>query len=173
MHMVHVKEGLSLSEALKQPDGLAVVGIFHRLCKTGNSLAQLETVIDAVVEQSEGFATLDNYSPVVHLPSNSSAFYRYNGSLTTPECQEAVVWTVLAKPQTMTEQQLELLRTVHGSNGEEMETNVRPVQPLNGRKVQLRVWRIFEDYFLLFLILTCDLDSILFGHFFQNSYSKN
>jgi carbonic anhydrase len=42
--------------------------------------------------------TLVDYSPGIHLPKKLNDFFRYNGSLTTPKCEEAVVWTIMANP---------------------------------------------------------------------------
>ena len=43
------------------------------------------------------------------LPSDTSKFYRYNGSLTTPGCYESVVWTVFANPIQMSKDQVRSL----------------------------------------------------------------
>jgi carbonic anhydrase len=56
------------------------------------------------------------------------AFYRYEGSLTTPPCTEGVHWFVMETPVTMSGEQLERL---HGI----LRANNRPVQPLHERIV--------------------------------------
>ncbi|XP_040211736.1 carbonic anhydrase 4-like isoform X1 [Rana temporaria] len=70
-----------------------------------------------------------------------TAYYRYLGSLTTPTCDEAVVWTVFRNPiyvprivvQTFTTS----LNYNESGNLEPMVNNFRPPQPLNGRQVQM------------------------------------
>lgn len=56
----------------------------------------------------------------------SSATYRYPGSLTTPPCSQGVKWSVLAQPVTMSAEQVETLFAIIG------ESN-RPLQPLCDR----------------------------------------
>ncbi|KAJ6838254.1 alpha carbonic anhydrase 7-like [Iris pallida] len=63
---------------------------------------------------------------------DSSPYYRYLGSLTTPPCTEGVIWTLMKQTRTVSREQLDLLRdAVHGND------NARPIQPLNGRIVSL------------------------------------
>jgi tryptophanyl-tRNA synthetase len=62
------------------------------------------------------------------LPVNK-AYYRFDGSLTTPPCSEGVRWFVLKNYMKISESQVEeFLNIMHHHNN-------RPVQPLNARKV--------------------------------------
>merc|ERR1711872_695479 len=69
------------------------------------------------------------------LPSNTDSFYRYLGSLTTPSCNEVVVWTVFKEPLQISEAQLEEFRKMKDSYDHAIVDNFRPPQPLNGRTV--------------------------------------
>jgi len=40
------------------------------------------------------------------LPTDTKKFYRYEGSLTTPTCNSAVVWTVFETPLTVSAAQV-------------------------------------------------------------------
>jgi len=62
------------------------------------------------------------------LPKNK-AYYRFNGSLTTPPCSEGVRWMVLKNYSSISKNQVEeFLHTLHHANN-------RPIQPINARKV--------------------------------------
>ncbi|KAJ8266731.1 hypothetical protein GJAV_G00134060 [Gymnothorax javanicus] len=63
-------------------------------------------------------------------------YYRYNGSMTTPGCQEAVVWTVFQKTIPVSRRQLiKVSRELEFWTGKPMADIFRPVQQLNGRLV--------------------------------------
>jgi carbonic anhydrase len=66
-------------------------------------------------------------NPADLLPSDRS-FYRFPGSLTTPNCGEVVTWYVMKAPIELSESQIqEYARRYHST--------ARPLQPLNGRPV--------------------------------------
>ena len=59
----------------------------------------------------------------------SRAYYRFNGSLTTPPCTEGVRWLVLKTPVPASKEQVAAFaRVMHHPNN-------RPLQPLNARTV--------------------------------------
>lgn len=67
---------------------------------------------------------------VSELLPQSSAYYGFTGSLTTPPCTEGVRWMVLQNPVSVSPAQIAKFRSFFDDH----DTN-RPVQPLNGRVV--------------------------------------
>jgi len=65
--------------------------------------------------------------PVFLLPSNRD-YFAYQGSLTTPPCTEGVQWFVLREPLEVPAQYVARFQQIMGSN-------IRPIQPLNGRRL--------------------------------------
>ncbi|GAU31796.1 hypothetical protein TSUD_22420 [Trifolium subterraneum] len=61
-------------------------------------------------------------------------YYRYVGSLTTPPCTEGVIWNIIGKVRTLSKEQLKLLKAPLGV---EFQHNARPLQQLNGRKIEM------------------------------------
>lgn len=81
-----------------------------------------------------------NFSQV--LPSNTNAFYKYSGSLTTPPCLEVVTWLILAEPVNISEEQTDIFRheranMISSKTGEldYLNHNYRTQSPLNRRVV--------------------------------------
>jgi len=78
---------------------------------------------------------LESFLPSDHA---SGSYYYYQGSLTTPTCDESVLWTVFDTPLTVSEEQMESFRKINGFEGETLSNNFRKEQPIGAREVFYR-----------------------------------
>ncbi|XP_040272308.1 carbonic anhydrase 15-like [Bufo bufo] len=143
LHIVHMNTKFnSITEAKKDPQGLAVLGILITVGEAENP--SYNTLVAAMKNVSlEGDFTEIPTFPLQNLlpPHNGlSQYYRYQGSLTTPDCSEAVIWTVFEHPIAISRTQHRILTdtayfSAQGEGLVKMTDNFRPPQPLKGRKV--------------------------------------
>ena len=96
-------------------------------------------VIAVFFEEGKNNPTLDNVlgsldkeiriDPADLLPSDTSHYFHYVGSLTTPPCSENVQWYLLKQPAQASKDQIEAFRKYYVDNE-------RPVQELHDRKIE-------------------------------------
>lgn len=115
LHIVHVRQGSSGFE------DLLVVGIMYEL---GDPSDLVEWLVSDTGETRDVDLGAE-FSSVM-----GKGFYRYEGSLTTPPCDETVKWFVLRTPLTLSQAQLDKFKALYPG-----PTNNRPAQLLNGRKI--------------------------------------
>ncbi|XP_061865790.1 carbonic anhydrase 15 [Colius striatus] len=144
LHIVHINvKYQTLAEAKGHPNGLAVLGFFFQVSETPNT--NYNTIVVGLRNVSHAGDSVDLASTFrlsTLLPDGSrlSGYYRYQGSLTTPDCSEAVIWTVFEEPVEIGRDQLQVFfSSLHfpaaGSTLLKMTNNFRPPQPLRSRKV--------------------------------------
>jgi len=124
-----------INAALDHPDGLAVLGVFLEVGQNANVEYEkfLSHADKLVNKSSEAMIPAFNLGPL--LPADTSKFYRYSGSLTTPTCNEAVTWTVFNHTVKISQEQLNALFTLKMNSSMHIVDNFRPVQDLNSRMV--------------------------------------
>ena len=106
-------------------DKLVVIGV---LFEVGKENAFLSALMADGLPEKRG-AQVDAHSRLVNLAQtlpDTSQYYTYAGSLTTPPCSENVTWFVLKGRAEMSSDQLAAFHRVLGDNA-------RPVQKLNHR----------------------------------------
>uniref|UniRef100_A0ACD5WMD3 Uncharacterized protein n=1 Tax=Avena sativa TaxID=4498 RepID=A0ACD5WMD3_AVESA len=124
LHMVH----------MSADDKAAVIGLLYEIGgRDDNFLHQLEPYLRSLAETKEKEVNAGVVDPW-DARGDGQAYYRYMGSLTTPSCDEGVIWTVINRVATVSSDQLKLLTdAIHDG----MEMNARPLQKVNGRDISL------------------------------------
>ncbi|KAL2077965.1 hypothetical protein ACEWY4_025650 [Coilia grayii] len=134
MHIVSMRKDETTSQALQNPTGFAVLGFFIEATDDTDKPASWKNFTDHLIMIEKKDSTTDLHQDISldTLIGNVdlSKFYRYQGSLTTPSCNEAVVWTIFKEPIRVSKNLIKKFSDITGMN------NIfRPVQPLNGREV--------------------------------------
>ncbi|KAI3434024.1 Carbonic anhydrase, partial [Psidium guajava] len=128
LHLVH-----------QSSDGaFAVVAILYQLGDPDPLISKIKDQLDELAKDAcsadeESHIPLGIFNPK-QIKRNTRKYYRYAGSLTTPPCTESVTWNVLGKVRTISKEQVESLKAPLPGDD---KNNCRPLQPLNGRQVQL------------------------------------
>ncbi|GAB1859234.1 Carbonic anhydrase 3 isoform X1 [Camponotus japonicus] len=136
LHLVHYdKQYANVSIAAQHENGIVVVSVLFELSKHDNP--QLKSIVKATREVSykvgKSTTIQAKLIPSKLLPKDR-AYYYYQGSLTTPACEESVLWFVLMKRCTVSTAQINVFKRLIGDHGR-LTFNNRPTQELNGRKV--------------------------------------
>ncbi|CAF0841178.1 unnamed protein product, partial [Didymodactylos carnosus] len=119
-------------------DGLMVFGILIRASSEDNPVMEKLFQLLAKVPHKGDKTNIDSVLAIDSLlPKDTYSYYTYDGSLTTPMCNESVKWVVFKEKVSLSRRQLDQLRhlkhcsknDVHGHSN--IHLNYRPVMPLN------------------------------------------
>ncbi|KAF0305403.1 putative carbonic anhydrase 3 [Amphibalanus amphitrite] len=143
MHMVHrnVKYN-TMDQAVNHTDGILVLAALFEM-NTNNVMPLLQSVdiVHKMVEPFMGNATLKPRPLSSVLPEDTTAFFRYRGSLTTPGCQESVEWVVFEHRAHVIVGQLNMLSKLRRPDQKLISHNFRPTQSVNARKIYHMVYK--------------------------------
>ena len=139
IHLVHFNTNLGKTPAeaiaANQYNSLAVLGGKFVIGRKNLGLKPLFEALSNVQNSGKKTKIKEKMKLSDLAPKNIESFFRYNGSLTTPGCNEIVVWTLFKEPIEISQDQLDEIRKTKNSQMKENSNNYRKVQPLNGRKV--------------------------------------
>jgi carbonic anhydrase len=102
---------------------IAVLAIFAEI---GKENSEYNKLIESFSKMTPS-ATLANIDMSALIPSERSS-WQYKGSMTTPPCNQNIVWNVFNHTVELSVRQVKAFRSLY-------PMNARPVQPLNGRNL--------------------------------------
>jgi len=157
VHLVHYDSKFNSMDAALQSDevgSIAVIAVFYRLA--GGSDTSAVPAFDIFAEQgiklrymdftqSVGISSFKLYDLFGATPKmKAMPMFHYNGSLTTPPCTPTVSWFIAQEVVSLSNVQMKMLRlgnhlnetdTKANPNITRVPDNIRPLAPLNGRKI--------------------------------------
>lgn len=137
VHLVHRNEDYAdIQEALKHRGGVAVLGVlFHVSDRPNKHLSKILDNMAAIGNQPGQSVDFRGVKPEHFLPDDVEQYFRYEGSLTTPGCDEGVIWTVFEDTIPVEMAQVEKFAQMKDSHGYNLKYNYRSNQPEFNRAV--------------------------------------
>ncbi|XP_014667539.1 PREDICTED: putative carbonic anhydrase-like protein 1 [Priapulus caudatus] len=132
----------NMSQATHLPQGLVAISLLAQVGKTRNQELTLliENITEIIYKDQRVPAS---YVSVSEMLPDTQQYITYEGSTTTPGCQETVTWIIINKPIYVTTQQLNTLRGLHQGTIQHPQAhlgnNYRPPQPLHHRPVRANI----------------------------------
>jgi len=140
MHLVHTQRGNPYPT--RSAGGLVVVSVMFEIGEANPTLEHMASQIRAqnLGEVGSSVPAASDFDVRSLLPDGfESNYLTYKGSLTTPGCFQSVNWIIAGKTLTISQDQLDALRSVDSLEaGVPLTQNFRPVQPRNGRVVWMK-----------------------------------
>ncbi|KAL8199143.1 UNVERIFIED_CONTAM: hypothetical protein K2H54_035329 [Gekko kuhli] len=139
LHLVHIKEEYpNIAEAVTKK-GVAVLGFFVQIGEENKNYIPLISKLNGVPSPGDR----DEMAPLalsslIPPKEKLDKYYRYTGSLTTPGCNEDVIWTLFEEPIELGLAQVQefwMKLYFNKTASLPMEDNFRPAQPLGDRTV--------------------------------------
>jgi len=151
LHFVHWNSSKygTFEECLGADDGLAVLTVFLESGEENHALKVITDLLPEVRHSGDKISLPDGYNSASLLPENTSNYWTYHGSLTTPPCHECVQFIIFQESVQLSEQQLDAFRSLSicprdscptGNHDDASDCcrlvdNFRPPMPLNDRAI--------------------------------------
>uniref|UniRef100_A0A1I8PYW9 Carbonic anhydrase n=1 Tax=Stomoxys calcitrans TaxID=35570 RepID=A0A1I8PYW9_STOCA len=139
MHMVHRNTKYpNMTIATQNKDGLAVLGVLYHASMERNRVID-DILVDFVPIMSSDqinkpIKTKTNFKITELFPAIRS-YITYEGSLTTPSCNEAVTWLVVAETFPIAIDQVNAFKALEYESGKTLDNNYRNIQKTNNRAI--------------------------------------
>lgn len=131
----------SLDEALKYPYGVTVMAVLFKVNNytTSDNFKIIDEAVKTVSEEAgQSVLTKNPVNFNEFLPYNHDIFFKYDGSLTTPNCTENVNWLVYQSNSNITYQDYLELSHIYDTDHKLLVATSRDIQDLNSRTVYIQ-----------------------------------
>ncbi|XP_030376411.1 carbonic anhydrase 9-like isoform X2 [Scaptodrosophila lebanonensis] len=165
MHIVHKRTDFYSVAAAKLKDGgLAVLCIFLRASSdTDSEVYGLNNIFNQLPRllKPNSFVSIFGELYLKDILGNldTDEFYTYNGSLTTPTCNEVVTFTIFTDVLDVKRTHIEKFWALRDSRNKLLINNYRNFMPINGRPIYFRagqqnIQTMPKSYLAMLLILS-------------------
>ncbi|CAK9290797.1 unnamed protein product [Gordionus sp. m RMFG-2023] len=140
MHFIFLKiQYENMSDALKDPTGLAIFSTFFDIGDYNIELAPLVNCLEFITYEGDKIK-IPSFPLRTLLPVNTRDYYRYLGSLPVPECNEVAIWTVFSNTLKLSQEQMDAFRRLKARPKfspyqHDVSNNVRPQQGIYDRMI--------------------------------------